>query len=461
MAILEFAYDGTQKAITASENCYVRYTLVGGGGGGGGPDTYAGATGRPGNIVTGLMYLNKGETIYCAVGGGGAGGGTQGSNRPGGVGGRGLLNFSGGTGGKSGGYGSSGAGGGGGAATVLSRDMSGTRPIAIAGGGAGGGGGGDKAGPANHGDYIWGDTAAFSLKYYANADTNGAYCAFLNNLGVWAGNGRYKYEVYFPTSASYTFTLSADNYAYIWMDNGAHGDSDYVGNTPGTGTADFNTTYTFTRNVTQGWHTVDVYATNWGGPASVAAKITTSSGGEVWTTRYAYNLLSSTIEASRGGHGQDRSGDGGGAGAGGGGWRGGSGGQVRGGDWGGWNGSNGYNYNDYPTTEGAIGSYSSYGAAGIGYSRPTGGYPGGGGYAAFEAIHSDVNRKVANTFVPVQKIYRRHTYTILGMTWSVWSLVPELNVMRDGEWKRVYGNMNLTYYTTNSTFDTASGPPPG
>lgn len=460
MAILEFAYDGSQKAITANENCYVRYTLVGGGGGGGGPDTYAGATGRPGNVVNGMMFLNKGETVYVAVGGGGSGGGTQGANRPGGVGGNGLSYFSGGTGGRSGGSGSSGAGGGGGAATVLSRNADGTNFIAIAGGGAGGGGGGDKAGPANHSSYIWGSTSTFSLKYYSNARTNGAYCSFLNTLGIWQGDGRYKYELYFPKSDTYTFTLSADNYAYIWMDNGANGNSDYVGNTPGTGAIDYNSTHQFTHYVTEGWHTVDVYATNWSGPAAVAAKINNSSGTEIWTTRYAYNPLSSKKESYRGGQGQNRGGDGGGAGAGGGGYEGGSGGQVRGGDWGGWNGSNGYDYNEYPSNEPGIGSFASYGVAGIGYARPTGGKDGGGGYAAFEAVHSDISYKNSSWIRP-NRVYIRRTINLVFLTYSFWQAVPAIYVRNNGEWNKVYGDSDLTYYTTNSSYDRISGPPPG
>lgn len=145
---LEFTYDGTIKAITASEDCSINFTIQGAGGGGGGNDDNSGSAGLPGTEISGSIPLKAGETVYCAVGGKGLQGrttpGTGGS--AGGVGGYALDGFSGGTGGRAGTSGWSGGGGGGGGATVLYKLVDGQRQyIAIAAGGGGGGGGGDNS----------------------------------------------------------------------------------------------------------------------------------------------------------------------------------------------------------------------------------------------------------------------------------------------------------------------------
>lgn len=75
MAQLEFTYDGTVKAITATENCYMSFLLQGGGGGGGGPsDSYNGSAGVDSQLISGKIFLQQGETVYCAVGEGGKAG---------------------------------------------------------------------------------------------------------------------------------------------------------------------------------------------------------------------------------------------------------------------------------------------------------------------------------------------------------------------------------------------------
>ena len=462
MALLEFTYDGSQKAIVANENCIVRYTLVGGGGGGGGPDTYAGCTGIAGKMVNGLIALNKGDKIYCAVGQGGRGGGGQGTSHPGGAGGNGLSGFSGGAGGYSGWSGSSGAGAGGGAATVLSFDPSGHDPIAIAPGGGGGGGGGNHGGAPLYPSDPYGDTSSYALQYFTNAATNGAYCSFLNTYGIWNGIEHNTWEVYFENTGTYTFRLSADNYAYIWLDNGTvNGNNDFIGVSPtDAGAVNFNEYRDFTHYVTKGWHTIDVYAKNWGGPASVgAAIIAPNSTSYMWTTRSAYNPLSSTLNRGRGGHGVDYRGDGGGAGGGGGGINGGRGGSTRSGDVGGWSGSSGYEYNLYPIND-YIGTPGSYGAGGIAYARPTGGYPGGDGYAVFEAIHTDVTIK-NSLWKRAIGIYVRRSLNIFGWTIRYWSKLPAVYVRDNSSWKKVYGDMDLSYYTTTSAYNNTSGPYPG
>lgn len=146
---LEFTYDATTKALTATTDCYVNFTIKGAGGGHGGTDSpYNGSRGLDGTTISGRVYLAKNEVLYCAVGSGGYGGqttpGSGGSQ--GGSGGYGLDGFSGGRGGNAGYSGWSGGGAGGGAATVLYKIVNGQRQyIAIAAGGGGGGGGGHHA----------------------------------------------------------------------------------------------------------------------------------------------------------------------------------------------------------------------------------------------------------------------------------------------------------------------------
>ena len=452
MALLEFTYDGSQKAIVASENCVVRYTLVGGGGGGGGPDTYAGCTGLAGKVISGVISLNKGQTIYCSVGQGGRGGGGQGSGKAGGAGGKGLSGFSGGTGGNSGSWGSSGAGGGGGAATVLSHDMNGATPIAIAAGGGAGGGGGDHGGAPLYSTEPYGDTQTYALRYYSNGSTNGAWSSLLNTYSVWDGNGTYTWELYFPTSGYYTFNMSADNTGAIYIDN------TLVLETTGGESSRYGSVYTVGQYVYAGWHVIKMTGENWGGPAAIGATISYQGGSIIWTTRSANNPLSSTINAGRGGHGINYYGDGGGAGGGGGGSRGGRGGSTRRGDVGGWSGSTGYSFTSSTSTN--IGSPSSYGAAGIAYSRPTGGYPGGDGYAVFEATHTDININ-STGWKKASAVYLKKSFNFFGYNVGYWEKIPAAYVRSNGVWKEVYGNMDLTYYTTSATYDATSGPYPG
>lgn len=458
MALLEFSYDGYQKAIIARQNCIVKYTLVGGGGGGGGPDTYAGGNGLKGNQINGYIALNKGDTIYCTVGQGGRGGGAQGTNRAGGLGGYGLNGFSGGTGGRSGGSGSSGAGGGGGAATVLSFDGAGNDPIAIAAGGGAGGGGGDKGGPVTYSTSAYGDTGAYSLAYYSNGATDNAWSGLLNSYSIWNGNGTYTWEVYFPETLTYTFSISIDNTGGIYLDD------TLVVATTGSEGSRYSTTFSADVQVTKGWHIVKMTATNWGGPAALGGFIKFRAANKIqtlWTTRDANNQLSSTINLGRGGHGNNYSGDGGGAGGGGGGHRGGRGGSTRRGDVGGYSGSVGYNYNSNATTS-VVGSPSDKGAGGLGRHRSVGGGENAGdGYAAFEAIHTDTYVRQSSSWKRVEAVYERRSFSFLGINIKYWSKIPTLYVAQDGVWKQVYGDSQLTYYSTFGTLNNTSGPYPG
>ena len=452
--LLEFTYDGTTKVITASENCTLQYTLVGGGGGGGGPDRLNGSDGLPGLVVNGAIALTKGQTVYCSVGGAGTGGGAQGTSKAGGPGGYSLDGFSGGTGGTSGWAGSSGAGGGGGGATVLSFDTSQSNLISVAAGGGGGGGGGNHGYGATYSTSSYGDTQSYALRYYSDGSTNGSWSSLLNTYSIWNGNGDYTWEVYFPDTANYTFTISIDNTGAIYLDG------TLVKETTGNEFGRFGSTHSATKNVTKGWHTVKMNATNWGGPAALGGTISDSSGVKIWTTRSSYNPLSATYNAGRGGHGVNYSGDGGGAGGGGGGYRGGRGGSTRGGDVGGYSGSTGYNYNAYPAIT-TIGSPSSYGAGGAANWRPGIGASGTGGYAAFTAVHTDTSIKQNGTWKKANAVYVRDSISIFGFRIGYWKSIESLYTRSNGEWKKVYGENTPAYYSLSNTYNNTSGPYPG
>ncbi len=110
-------------------------------------------------------------------------------------------------------------------------------------------------------------------QYYPNAGTNGAWSSLLNEYGVWSGNGIYTWQVYFPTTGTYTFEGSVDNYGTMYVDDVQ------VLNIPS-----YSTVYSSTSSVTAGWHTVKMVATNTGGPAGAAGRIKSGST-TVWTTR--------------------------------------------------------------------------------------------------------------------------------------------------------------------------------
>ncbi len=141
-----FTYTGTVNHVTIPAGTEsIDMYLWGGAGGGGGNDQGPGGVGSGGSYVKKLSYSvagNIGDTLQVAVGGGGAGG-ASGGGAPGGVNGKSLTDYSGGTGGSAGPTPYSGGGGAGGGATVVT--VNGTA-VAVAGGGGGGGGGGQHSG---------------------------------------------------------------------------------------------------------------------------------------------------------------------------------------------------------------------------------------------------------------------------------------------------------------------------
>jgi Domain of unknown function (DUF4214) len=118
--------------------------------------------------------------------------------------------------------------------------------------GAGGSGGGNDGQPNNGYGY-----------YFA---TDGSYSGFLNTYGVWKeGAGSTwtdNFQVYFPSTGAYGFTLSTDNIGSVSVDGVA-----VISH------SDFRNTAYAAVNVTAGMHTVGLSATNTGGPASIGVVI--------------------------------------------------------------------------------------------------------------------------------------------------------------------------------------------
>lgn len=123
--------------------------VAGASGGGGGSDSYPGADGRAGNLLSGTISVTGGHTLQIYVGAGGRPGGA-GRNAAGGAGGAGFRASVGGTGGNSGqSDGTSGSGGGGGGSSGIYNVTADTVLVVSGGGGGGGGGGNRSAGQTN------------------------------------------------------------------------------------------------------------------------------------------------------------------------------------------------------------------------------------------------------------------------------------------------------------------------
>lgn len=479
MATLELKYTGRTATITAIHKCDLHYSIVGGGGGAGGRDSYLGSDGCAGLRVNGVISLEQGEQLECTVASGGLKG-TRGERAVGAIGGRALNGYSGGTGSDVGNSGSSGSGGGGGGATVLKRpDSVGGEIIAIAAGGGGGGGGGDYGA-----GYIKPDTInnqygeVWWRSFYDNGPAAAPYCQFLKSYGVWTGNLNsihLTYEVYFPSSGTYTFRISADNYGYLWLDNGeVNGNADFIGNTPGNNTkTDFDQYYDFDHYVSEGWHTVDVYATNSGDKRSVAAAaFKKNTSRYIWTTRDSYNDRSAV--KGRGGAGQWASGDHGGTGGGGGGYIGGMGAlNTASGDVGNSNGSTGYSYIRSQDEEDSYYFHGDLGDAGYPGLKDSGSGQGKDGIAVFSAYQHDLRVRRTTT----RKQYGWFGKTIVETTWepaksihiyenSQPVSVGEVYVKDSGVWKRIFGDDTPTYVTGAIVASATSGaahpanPPP-
>jgi len=269
-------------------------------GAGGGDGT--GGVGGGGGYVKSLVTINPGDIVEIGVGLQGA----AASGQSAGAGGGSSIGFSyaGGSGGGSGDEDADmGAGGGGGGATVV--EVNGI-PVAVAAGGGGGGGNGDDGGAGGAG--LPGGVQASATGWYP-VSLSWAWNSFMNSYAIWTGGSQdvttnvYTTIVNFPTSGTYTFNLSTDNYGSLTLDS-----------TLIISYSDFTTTGTTTHAVTAGNHTITLSITNQGGPAGIAAQILNPDSSELWDTRNPQNFpqLNSTTQGAAGAYGSAGGGGGGG-----------------------------------------------------------------------------------------------------------------------------------------------------
>lgn len=428
-------YSGSLQRLVVPENfgaSITAYLWGGGGGGGGGPDaSVSGGRGGGGGYSVVNFTVSDGDVIEVAVGGGGE---------------RGYV-----------------------------------------GGGARGGNAG-----ASYVPIVFNSAVPPSGQPEVYRYTNGAYCSFLNIYGVW-GASTYEttfdrtYTVYFPTTSTYTFTASCDNYGTIFLDGFSILD---IGG--------YTQTYTTSFTVDAGYHTVREYGVNIGGPGALALTITGSAtlsysgayggysggsgssgsgggsggatvlllngtaigvagggGGGGGAGRFGSNLPNANAPGPRGNqiagtnngqNGQNFSGDGGGAGAGGGGYGGGNGGLTAGNEITGEAGSNGGNYgtsteNPSGTTPGGTGNLYYPGVAGRGGTQNTTGYP---GYAAIEFNVYGSYIKDSGTYQAIQKTWVKHN--------SAWQEVQKTYIKDNGEWKPIQGSVAPNFSTVAGYF---------
>jgi hypothetical protein len=389
----------------------VEMHMWGAGGGGGGYDGGGnGGAGTGGWYYTNTINIDAGATVEVSVGGGG-GAGYSGTGSGGGAGGYGrssllVNNFSsygpgyslaGGRGGNAGPGGWSGGGGGGGGASGIL--INGATYYVAAGGGGGGGGSNNRSG---------------SNAYTSNSQTpyrnitrvsNGAWASWLNTYGIWNNPDVYSgvfnrtWNIWFPTTATYTFVASCDNAGTIYLDGNA------VLSAPG-----FGGTFTYSATVTAGHHVVRVYGENFGGPAGIGLTIE-GPGGNIFRT-------DSPPALTQGGNGVDCNGDGGGGGGGGGGLVGGAGGDL-----------------GYDNQRGGIGGYT--GAATSGAQGPSGRSPAGSNSQYWTNPNGigGGDREGGNNGLVVL-IFRASSFGGIKIS-NEWKTVDSSYVKVDGTWRAI------------------------
>jgi hypothetical protein len=187
----------------------------------------------------------------------------------------------GGGGGGNDAYNQGGQGGGGGFSQVsFSANPGDVIEVSIGGPGTGGASSQSSAAGGSPGSsLILGGTVFNSLNIPgAYRVTNGAYCTFLNNFGVWGDPGgssasfNRDITVNFPSSGVYTFEGSVDNAGQVYIDGGL------VLNMPG----EYGFVRSFVNNVAVGAgnHTISIRGQNWHGPGSFGLVI---SGGVAYS----------------------------------------------------------------------------------------------------------------------------------------------------------------------------------
>ena len=349
------------------------------------------------------------------------------------------------------------------------------------GGGAGSsntrGGGGGAAGTS----MIKYNTVIFNLKNPVGGgkvyrQTNAAWNSFMNENAVWESNSNAAtftrtYTVNFPKDGNYTYKLSSDNTASIFIDGILKGRA-----------GSYTKEYTYTEYVTAGTRQVSINAENTGGPGGVAFEIlrsvgagdfqgsmsggrggnaggSGSSGGGGGGGGASALLLNGDVVAVAGGggggggagvgsnghtatntpntssdyfngqSGQPKRGDGGGGGASGGGWHAGDGGTEVGGDSGGNAGesADGYFTID-PYTQNEIVLATGRDAYGtVAYGRGgAAGQAGQSGYVRFSFETTFASYKLANQWKDVETVYVKDA--------GVWKEAAPY-IKRNGEWQ--------------------------
>lgn len=432
IVVRPFGYTGVAEEIVwvQGDNVPVTAYLWGGGGAGGGNDSARGGTGSGGGFARVSFVISDNDVIRLAVGG---------------PGGRGAS-------------GRSGSGGGSAGGSYTESPVFNTRD------------------------------AITSPPAYPQF--NSAYCTFLNTYGIWGNPSSgalfdRNWNITFPTTGNYTFTMSVDNIAELYIDNVVvfYCDS-------------FGTTFEQVFNLSAGVHNIRIRAQNTGGPASVALTI---DGGSSFSGGRGGNaggggssgaggggagatvlLLNGTLIGVAGGgaggggggngptgdsapgsrgqaipganagqNGTNKSGDGGGGGGGGGGYGGGNGGTTPGGDTGGNAGSNGGNYSAAGVTASSVGqapagsAYEYYSpSCGRGGTWTQNGTP-GAATLVFELNGTYVNVPGAG-FTPVSTTYIKVN--------DSWNLVKASYIKANGVWVALRGSFAPIFNVYPSLF---------
>lgn len=327
--------------------------------------------------------------------------------------------------------------------------------------------------------------------------TNSSYCSFLNTYGVWEQSPGYtyfnrSYTINFPSTGTYTFTFSVDNYGSVTLDGTT------IIALSSSSSANYQRSYQAIATVTAGNHTLSINAVNTGGPGSVALLVTGgtvfsggrggyagpsgSSGGGGGGGGATVILLNDSVVAVAGGgaggggggnrgpgqsapgtagqatigtyagqNGRDHPGDGGGGGGGGGGWAGGQGGDIPGGDFGGYAGAYGLGtaVSENPTGTSPAKSNSPYYRAG----EARGATQSSGATAGFAAIviqTTGVNVHDNIQFVPVDQTYIKDS--------GVWKPVQTIWINSGGSWFPVIGGVPPAFTTVSGLIGVNSRP---
>lgn len=422
-----------QRLVWSGPNGTITAHLWGGGGGGGGADSQVGGNGTGGGYTSVNFTVVAGDVIDVAVGGPGVNGLTLGKL---------------GTGGAAG-------------ASWIGTGVFDTR----------------NAVPTN--------------TSYAPS-TNSVYCSFLNTYGIWDPNLFVRsfnpiYNVVFPATGYYTFTMSADNYASAILDGALVVD-----------TFDYRSANSNTVFVTAGTHQLVINAINTGGPGSVALMIdggtnsySGGSGGSAGVSGFSggggggggatlIRKNNTTMGVAGGGgggggggrfsagqtapgssgnapfgqtsgqRGQDKDGDGAGGGGGGGGQAGGNGGATPLGDVGALAGSYGISSPPSQNPSGILpgGTNSVYYSTGI----AQGGTPSQGATGGYAAIVIETG----GTFVynsgwqTAKNVYVRNN--------NQWQQVRTTYVNNNGVWQPVAGGVVPVFVSVPNTIGTSSRP---